>query len=478
MRRALVLAFAMVLVGGSAAAQGPADAGAAGAPGTARAPADSASLASPASPVNPPSIDDPHDPQLAPPPPPPRTLASWDEALQMVRAQSPDYETTIDAVLRAQAQARVVLAAILPMATAQGTFTHQFMTVPLVLEPGAPAQAYPPQDVWGVTGTLSWAAIDPHGIHAYGTARKAITAYEADLADKRRTIAQAVVTAMLATLAAENVAELNRVGLRASLERLALAKVKTRIGGGTELDVDRASQDVAAARSVVITGDESLRQTRESLGLALGSKVAIAAPGDLDLDHFEQTVASTCRLNENLERRADVIAARRRVEVADRTVDDVWLQFAPNFAIGSVLAWTSEPVYPPATTWALEGMLNVPIWDGGARYGWLRDARAAADQARQALEAIRLNEVVQVEQAERAVGVTRASRDVAQQQRDLAAKVDERTRQGYLHGLGTSLDLVISAQALRQAEIDLVLLKFQTAQARVLAVLANADCAY
>jgi outer membrane protein TolC len=418
------------------------------------------------------------EPLLAPPPDAPRVLKSWEEALGMVRAQSPDYQSTFDSVLRAEAQTRVALAAILPNGVAQGSFAHQLVTQNLVLSPGAPPSPYPPQDVWGVTATANWSVVDLHAYHALGTAKRNVAAFQADLADKRRTIAQAVVSAMLGTLAAERVAELNRVGLHAALERLALAQAKTRFGGGTELDIDRASQDVAAARALVISGDEALRQSREALGLALGSRVAIAAPGSLDLDHFEQTVATTCRMSEDLEKRADVVAARRRVEVAERTIDDVWLQFLPTFGLGSQLAWTSEPVYGPDTTLALEGLLTVPIWDGGARYGLLRDARAAADQARQSLAALRLQEIVNVEQSNRAIAVTRASRDVAQEQRDLAARVDLRTRQGYLHGLGTSLDLVISAQALRQAEISLVLLQFQAAQARVMAVLANAECAF
>jgi outer membrane protein TolC len=71
-----------------------------------------------------------------------------------------------------------------------------------------------------------------------------------------------------------------------------------------------------------------------------------------------------------------------------------------------------------------------------------------------------------------------ASRDVAKTQRDLAKSIDGRTREGYLHGLGTSLDLVTSAQSLRQADINLVLLEFQLSEARANAVLSNADCGY
>ena len=70
------------------------------------------------------------------------------------------------------------------------------------------------------------------------------------------------------------------------------------------------------------------------------------------------------------------------------------------------------------------------------------------------------------------------TRDVEREQRDLASRIDDRTRDGYAHGLGTSLDLVLSAQALRQAEIDLAILEYQVAEARANAVLADAECVY
>ena len=124
------------------------------------------------------------------------------------------------------------------------------------------------------------------------------------------------------------------------------------------------------------------------------------------------------------------------------------------------------------------GVLTIPLFDGGARYGRLREARAEDEQAKQTLESTRLNAIVASAQAERNVGVSKNERDVAQQQRDLAARVDARVRDGYSQGIGTSLDLVTSAQALRQADINLAVLDFQVAEARASAVLANAECVY
>ncbi|HMI90599.1 MAG TPA: TolC family protein, partial [Polyangiales bacterium] len=76
------------------------------------------------------------------------------------------------------------------------------------------------------------------------------------------------------------------------------------------------------------------------------------------------------------------------------------------------------------------------------------------------------------------VAVTESARTVAQQQRDLARSIDARIRQGYAGGLGTSLDLVTSAQSLRQAENRLAQLELDVAKARAGAVLARAECMY
>jgi len=60
----------------------------------------------PSGPTAPPLID---DPQLAPPPQAARTLRSWEEAIALLRTQSPDLRAVHDNVLRAEAQARVAL---------------------------------------------------------------------------------------------------------------------------------------------------------------------------------------------------------------------------------------------------------------------------------------------------------------------------------------------------------------------------------
>jgi outer membrane protein, multidrug efflux system len=424
----------------------------------------------------PPSVS---DPMLAQPPAPPQQVESWDEALAILRAHSPDYVSSYESVKRAEALSRIALAAVLPVLSGQGSYVHQFFTETIALgPPPAPAFVTPPQDTLAASASLQWNVLNPRAFYAVGTADLNVDVAKLAFSDRRRAIALSLVYSMLGTLAASRVAELNRVGLRAALERLALTRARLQFGQGTPLDVDRAQQDVAAARALLITGDEALRQSREALGAALGSTTPIAAPGDLSLDTFEAAVARTCRLNEDLERRPDVVAARLRTEVAERGVHDAELMFAPYVSVGSQLSTANTAILAPLTLWSAQAVLTVPLYDGGVRYGAIKDSQAALKQARQALASARINAVVSAAQASRGVSVYEESRQVAQEQRDLASRIDQRTRDSYARGAGTSLDLVLSAQSLRQAEIGLVLLEVQVGQARASAVLTNAECVY
>jgi len=74
------------------------------------------------------------------------------------------------------------------------------------------------------------------------------------------------------------------------------------------------------------------------------------------------------------------------------------------------------------------------------------------------------------------VSVAEDSRKVAVDAETHARQVDGMTQRGFLTGQGTSLDLVVSAGALRQAQINRALRDFDLVRARIDALLALADC--
>jgi outer membrane protein TolC len=126
--------------------------------------------------------------------------------------------------------------------------------------------------------------------------------------------------------------------------------------------------------------------------------------------------------------------------------------------------------------WTIAGVFNVPLFDGGVRYGALRDTRAQADEAVQRLEGTRRAAAVQIEQARRGVDVAEQSRRVAEQARDLARETERLSRISFQAGTGTSLDLIESGRRLREAETQLALQEYGLVQARIAALLALSRC--
>src|SRR5579859_2998389 len=153
-------------------------------PSSAQTPAPAASGAmapptpSPATPVAAPSGQGPapsstptSDALLAPPPEAARLIQSWDEAIALIRAQSPDYVSSYESVVRAEAQRRIALAAVLPVLNAQGSYIHQFHNE-VITFPTTPPLSFvsPPSDTFTVGASVAWSILNPRALYAVATA--------------------------------------------------------------------------------------------------------------------------------------------------------------------------------------------------------------------------------------------------------------------------------------------------------------------
>ena len=426
-----------------------------------------------------------NDPMLTPAPPAARVVGGWPEAIALLRARSTDLKIAYYEVTRAEANSRIALAGMLPTIIATGQATHNILNATVaigtpIFNPvtgaydSATGNVLPPNYIDG-EATIIQPLFAPRVWHQMATASHAEDVAKLGVEAQKRKIVLALASALIGVVAAERIAELNRSGLRVALERYQLAMEKKTIGGGTQLDVLRSRQDVDAARSTLVTGDESLRQARESLGLAVGVPGEIGVAPAISLDALEQSARGACKAT-SLDERADVATARGKFDLAQSSVTDVKWQFAPTISAESTMAATSIPDTIPNPIWNIEAILTVPIWDGGARYGMLRSAHVDADEAEQTLIATQREVTVEVAQARRGVQVASAQRAVDADARETAAETDQLTRLGFQTGQGTSLELVVAASQLRQAEINLALGDFDLVKARVAELLSRSNC--
>jgi outer membrane protein TolC len=420
------------------------------------------------------------DAMLTPVPPAPRLVKTWDEALALVRERSTDLRGAEAGVERAGGRWRQALGTLLPNARAQAALAHDLLNPDVAsgVSPGAAGDGRTATTPVGtLSATLTQSVVDLSAWRGLSSARASELGATANLQDVRRRLTLGLAQTLVATVAAERAAEINRVSLRRALERSALTQRSFELGAGNQLDVVRVNQDVAVARGALVAGDEQLRQAREALGFALGFGQAIGVDPGFNLQGLVDSTRKECSALEGLDSRPDLVAAKAQVESAKESKRQAAAGYLPTLGVSSTLyGLTTEPGFGRFATWNVAAVLSVPLWEGGSRAGLVRERAGVETQAAAALESARRDVELEVAQARRGVDVAEALVKTAIESRDLAERTDQLTRRAFEVGRGSSLELVQSAAALRQAELTLVLREFELVQARLDAFLTEARC--
>jgi outer membrane protein TolC len=445
-------------------------------------------LAAPTEPLPPPTPFQPkvEDPMLAPVPPAPQQVESWDEALALVRQRSTDLETAQAGVERAEARWRQALAALLPNARFSASVAYDVLNPDNAVLPGSgapiggpqtPGSRQPTVPLGAGTVSLTQSIVDLSAWRGLSSAEASQRSAEASLQDVRRRLTQGLARALVAVVAAERAAELNRLGLRQSLERAALVQRTLELGAATQLDVARTRQDVALARQSLISGDEQLRRAREALGLALGFDQAVGVSPRFQLQGMVAETQNSCTPLQGIHERPDLVSARAQVDSARESRRQASAGYLPTLGLSSNLfALTTEPGPGRVATWNIAAVLSVPLWEGGLRGGLVRERAGTERQATQTLERTRREAELEVARTRRGVEVAEALVRTAAEGRELAEQTDQLTRRSFEIGRGSSLELVQSAATLRQAELALALREFELVQARLEGFLTEARC--
>jgi outer membrane protein TolC len=226
----------------------------------------------------------------------------------------------------------------------------------------------------------------------------------------------------------------------------------------------------------LVAGDEQLLRTREALAVLLGRERGVGVASSFVLDGLVHDVGGDCASVPS-EERSDLVAARESLLSAERGLGQARAGYLPTLGVtSSLVGYTTDPDLGRFATWNIAAVLSVPIWEGGTRGGVVQERRGGVTQAEAALEATRRQVLLEVARARRGVAVAEQLVSTAERGRELAAELDRMTRRAFEAGRGTSLELVQSAQALRQADVLLATRQFELVQARLDAFLTEARC--
>jgi outer membrane protein TolC len=283
--------------------------------------------------------------------------------------------------------------------------------------------------------------------------------------DVRRQIAVSAARAYVTVLAQHRLVEANERARDNARDHLKYARARLDAGTGNRLDVVRSAQEVASDDSQVAAALVNLVRAQEALGVLVGADAPLDAAEEIQIS---AAASETDAMREAEARRADLRAARGRIDAADHVVRDSYADYLPFLsAVVTPFAATYSSLTAPSTGWQAQLVLSVPFFDGGFRYGAHEERSALLDEARIALDGALRQARSEVrtafEEVRRNDFALQASREAAR----LAEEALQMTTTAYKAGATNDLDVLDAERRFRDAQTAAATAEDSSRQSRI-----------
>lgn len=287
------------------------------------------------------------------------------------------------------------------------------------------------------------------------SAENLVLAGRADLTDTEQRVLLDAVTVYMDVLRDQSVLELNLNNERVLARHLDATRDRFEVGEVTRTDVSQAEARYSQAQAERVAAEGRLVSTRSSyqkiIGVMPGTLIWPAlTPG---LPPAEEDARAAARVQH-----PSVQAARYREMAAER---DVWTAtgaLLPELSLEGSLERnedrsTRDSVSEAAT---ISALLTVPLYQAGAEYAKVREAKEVAGQRRIEVDAAEREIVEEVVAAWEALQTGQAQITAFSDQVAAAEIALDGVEQEQLVGLRTVLDVLDAEQELFQARVNLV----------------------
>ena len=386
--------------------------------------------------------------------------AQLDRLIAQALTSSPSLGLAQARLARAQAMAGTARAATLPQVSGEVDLNRQKFPANFIYPPPLGGSVY---NIGTAQLNASWeidffgknrAALDA----AIGTAKAA----EADAQAAR---------ILLATQVARSYFQLARLNDQLTVAQRTLAQrqetltiVHDRFSAGldTKLELRESEGSLPDARQQIEALREQIALTRNALGALVGQPNAAQAITLPSLSAIKRVAMSPTIPADLLGRRADIAAARWRVEASMRDVASAKAQFYPNINLAAFAGFNSlgfgDLLRSGSEQWGVGPALTLPIFEGGRLRANLRGKTADEDAAVESYNAAVINAVRDV-----ADQVASSQSIVRQQTEQRAAQAAAEgayqiALQRYKAGLGNYLNVLTAETSVltqRRLAVDL-----------------------
>lgn len=393
------------------------------------------------------------------------------EAISRAERVQPGVVSARGAVVTAAAQRRSALGAYLPSLRASSSASEFFSEGAARIDPITGQLTTGNSTNRSVSASLS-ASVDLFTGFRRGpevrAARAGETAAEASLTDARFQQALTTTNAFFDALAANQLLKVRDASVRRAEEQLKVSVAKLRAGTATRSDSLRSLVTLGDAQLALLQAQADLASTEANLASVIGETGPVHATDDSAFYH-PAPVIDTASIRTDAEAHSPRIqSAVANATAASATARAARSAYWPSLALGANTAWNGSRNndYDLLNQRQLSLQLSWNIFNGFSRELTIaqqdirRDvADAEADNARRAVAAELTRQLAQLSAARARIDITRTS--VAAAEEDLRVQQER-----YRLGVSTIVDVLTSQEALNQAEVNVVVARFDYLRAK------------
>ena len=285
-----------------------------------------------------------------------------------------------------------------------------------------------------------------------------VLAARATLATTVQNVLLNAVTAYMNLLRDSAILDLQKRNVEVLQEQLRQTRDRFNVGEVTRTDVAQSESSLAAGRSQVLTAEANFEASQATYRQVIGINPGKLAPGT-PVDRFSpKTLPGAVAVG--IGTNPSVAAAQYNVDVALRQVKVAEGALLPNLSVqGSVQkSWLGVGVLSTMESYnaSVLGTLTVPVYQGGAEYSLIRQAKETLGQQRLNLDVSRDTVRQNVVQAWGQLQAAKANIEATQAQVQAAEIALNGIREEARVGQRTTFDVLTAQQTLVNARVAVV----------------------
>ena len=391
---------------------------------------------------------------------------SLNEAIERAVLRSPQMASQQQQVDNAYLSQKTSWASFLPTLSASGSgslrSSSTFNDVTGLLEPGS-------SDSYGAGFSGSWTVLEgTRRFREYDAAKADVRAAEARYVDSRYQVALQTKTIFFNALRQQDLLEVSQQRTIQAQQNMEIVRRRALLGEATVSDSLRARLDVVNAAQAVLQGETALRAARFSLGrqIGVGQPVIPVRPDDLDPTVLPYTESEILEIAEVVS--PTVIAASETSVSAGLGVSAARTQYIPTMRLSSGYNWQNQTMSLDggSTSWNMTLSMSYPIFNGFQREASIDRAQYVQRVAQLQEDDARLGAREEADAALQDLLTAEQAIVIAEDAAFVASEDLRVVRARYEVGAATILDILVSQNAVTQADADVVTTRYDYILAR------------